>query len=127
MSERPLRILIMEDEPDSNKLYCIMVRDMGHEPVPCFRSEDAWERLQSEPIDLAILDIEMKRSQFDGIEVCRRIREHDRLADLPICVITGFLDHLRAQASFDAGTNAYIVKPFDLQELESKVRELIDR
>lgn len=127
MPERPLRILIMEDRPDSNQLYSIMVRDMGHEPVPSFRSEDAWARLQAEPIDLAVLDIEMQGSQFDGIELCRRIREHDRLADLPICIITGHLEHPKAQASFNAGANAYIVKPFDLQELESKIRELVNR
>jgi DNA-binding response OmpR family regulator len=78
----------------------------------------------TQPFSAIVLDI--KLPGLDGMEVCRRLRKDARLAT-PIIMLTardGLSDKL---AGFDAGADDYLVKPFDLPELEARLRSLIRR
>jgi len=115
-----MKILIAEDEPVSRCLLEELLTDWGHEVVACADGLAALERLQGgDAPKLGILDWQMPG--MDGVEVCRRLRamptgQPAYLILLTVrqgkdCIITGL----------EAGTNDYISKPFDVDELRARV------
>jgi DNA-binding response OmpR family regulator len=78
----------------------------------------------TQPFSAIVLDI--KLPGVDGMEVCRRLRKEARLAT-PIIMLTARDSLPDKLAGFDAGADDYLVKPFDLPELEARLRSLIRR
>lgn len=119
---QPKRILIIEDEPEANRYFETALQAEGYVAVGVLSGREGLAKLEEEPFDLVLLDIMMQ--DLDGIETCRRIRQTPRWQGLPICMITASVDVEKVVTSFKAGANGYIVKPFDLDELLSKISEL---
>jgi two-component system OmpR family response regulator len=118
-----MRILIVEDDP---ALADGLVRSLGQSgyAVDCATNgERANTMLQDEVYDLAILDLGLP--QLDGTEVLRRLRQ--RGGKTPVLVLTArdaVEDRVRG---LDLGADDYMTKPFNLVELEARVRALIRR
>ncbi len=72
------------------------------------------------PVDLALLDIIMH--EMDGVEVCARIRNDPRYADLPIIMVTSLVDMDSLSNAFVAGATDYVTKPLNRIELVARVR-----
>lgn len=116
------RILIIEDEPEANRYFVTAMQAEGYAAHGVLSGKEGLEALAAAPYDLVLLDIMMQ--DLDGIETCRRIRQNPSLQHVPICMITASVDVEKVVTSFKAGANGYIVKPFDLDELLSKIQEL---
>lgn len=107
-----LKILI--DTITAMKLSCIAVQS-GHE---------ALERLQRSPKpDLVLLDLMMPG--ISGLEVCRSIRSLHSLSELPVLMLTASGQWSDMSASFNAGANDILQKPFELAELRARVQSLL--
>ena len=119
-----MRILLVEDEADANRYYSLALKAEGMAVDGVFNGADALAALDGAEYDLVLLDIMM--SGIDGIETCRRIRQVLQLAELPICMITASMDVEKVVSAFQVGANGYIVKPFDIDELLSKINELTE-
>ena len=72
--------------------------------------------------DVIILDVVMP--QMSGLTLCRQLRRHPRLADVPILLVTGLDDGESRLAGIQAGADDFIVKPFDAMELRAQVRTI---
>ncbi len=125
MADASKHILIIEDEVDANLFMETALQAEGYATKGVFSGHEGLAQLDRQDFDLILLDIMMQ--ELDGIETCRRIRAHERGATLPICMITASVDVEKVVASFQAGANGYIVKPFELDELLNKIRELTER
>lgn len=119
-----MKILLVEDEEDANRYYRLALKAEGYDVTGVFSGAEALEALERDRFDLMLLDIMM--SGLDGIETCRRVREKLPADHLPICMITASMDVEKVVAAFQTGANGYIVKPFDIDELLSKIHELTD-
>jgi two-component system response regulator RpaA len=86
---------------------------------------DALEKSLRQPPDLILLDMAMP--EMDGIEVCRRLRADPLTAVIPILFLTVSKDIKSKSDGFNAGADDYLVKPFDLQELNLRVKALLRR
>jgi two-component system cell cycle response regulator len=116
-----MRILIADDDDVSRlALKALLSRD-GYDVTAVSDGTQAWEVLQSEdPPRLAILDWLM--DEMDGLEVCRRVREHPGLRDMYLIFLTSRGDQNHIVAGLHAGANDYVTKPFDRHELLARVR-----
>ena len=120
-----MRILIVEDEsPIANGLKFNFEQE-GFEAVIAPDGPSALKHFESKEnrIDLVVLDLMLPG--MSGYAACRRIRERDQY--VPILVLSArTLSEDKAQA-FDVGTDQYMTKPFELPELLSRVRNLLER
>lgn len=118
-----MRILIAEDDPVLSDGLRRTLRQSNYEAECVASGEEADARLGSQTYGLVILDLGLP--QVDGLEVLRRLRA--RGSRTPVLILTA-RDRLEDRvAGLDIGADDYLVKPFQLAELEARVRALIRR
>jgi two-component system phosphate regulon response regulator PhoB len=119
----PRRILVVEDDKvTATLLHHRLVRD-GYEVKDFLNGEDALDWALQEPFDLAILDV--KVPGMDGFELLERLRRIERLADVPIVMLTGMGRESDVIRGLELGANDYMLKPFSPTELLARVRRLL--
>ncbi|MEG3438518.1 response regulator [Pannus brasiliensis CCIBt3594] len=118
-----MRILLVEDDKNLAKVLTDFLEKHNYLIDTSADGELAWEMISLLPYDLILLDVMLPK--LDGIHLCRRLREHDRT--VPIMLITARDSVADKLIGLDSGADDYLVKPFDLQELLSRVRILSRR
>ena len=134
MTEDPVEILLVEDDPNdvemtlhafkeinlANRLQ--VVRD-GAEALDFIFGEGpfAYRRLDDHP-KVILLDVRLPR--VDGLEVLRRIKADPRTRTIPVVVLTSSPDERTMVESYQLGVNSYIVKPVDFEQFAESVRSL---
>lgn len=119
----PIRILAVDDEPDLRSLLRILLQSKGFQIDEAASGEEAVSMvLGHAPYDLVIMDIMMPG--IDGVEACRRIREH---SSVPMLFLTARGRMEDKQQAYVSGGDDYLVKPFASGELLLKVESLLRR
>jgi len=116
-------ILVVDDEPGVATLVERRLGNEGHEVVVAGQGAQALRLMQDRRPDLVILDIIMPGT--DGIEVCRRMRRSPGLCLVPILFLTKKDTVEDRIEGFRAGADDYLGKPFNLRELELRVRAIL--
>jgi putative two-component system response regulator len=122
-AEWPARILIADDEATIRELLCRILEPAGYEVIEAANGREAIALGEREHPDLFILDVSMPGT--DGIEVCRVIKGDPASRLTPVIHVTGQTardDRLRA---LQAGSDEFVAKPFDVEELLIRVRSLL--
>ncbi len=121
--ERGMHILVAEDNPNLAEGLVRSLRKSGYAVDHVQNGEAADAALDANEFGLLILDIGLPRRS--GLDVLRRLRS--RKSAMPVLILTA-LDSLTDRvAGLDAGADDYLAKPFELAELEARVRALIRR
>jgi two-component system KDP operon response regulator KdpE len=116
------RILVAEDEVALRDFITRNLRARGFEVVEAGNGLEAMAQWEREQPHLLILDIMMPH--MDGLEVCRRVREHSAV---PIIVLTALDAESDKVAALDLGADDYLTKPFGVEELLARVRAVLRR
>lgn len=119
------RILIVEDEPNTAEMLRIYFESLGYEVETAGTGTQAVEVAKQTVPDLVLLDIRLP--DIDGYEVCRRLRGQRRTAHIPVVFLTERRERLDKLAGLELGAVDYITKPFDVQELRLRVRNILRR
>ncbi len=122
MTVRAKRILLAEDEEALRDFVSRNLRARGFEVLEASNGLEAMAMWEKEHPHLLILDIMMPR--MDGLEVCRRVREHSAV---PIIVLTALDAESDKVAALDLGADDYLTKPFGVEELMARVRAVLRR
>ncbi|WP_428562140.1 MAG: ATP-binding protein [Solidesulfovibrio sp. DCME] len=123
--QRPLHLLLAEDNPMNVRLARALLARLGHTLTVAGSGREAIERLAVEACDAVLMDVEMP--EMDGLEATRRIRAGaagDDRRNVPIVAMTAhalssFRDRCR-----EAGVNAFVAKPVDFGELADVLRAI---
>jgi PleD family two-component response regulator len=123
-----MRILVVDDQEDSRDLTEGALLSAGYTGI--LTAASGWEALkaldvgrttdENPPVDVVLLDVVMP--EMDGIEVCARIRNDPRYADLPVIMVTSLDDMNSLANAFVAGATDYVTKPLNRIELVARVR-----
>jgi sigma-B regulation protein RsbU (phosphoserine phosphatase) len=115
-----MKVLIAEDDQVSRHLLQVKLSRWGYDVLVTSDGNEAWQALQQENApQLAILDWMMPG--VDGIDICRRVREHSRLQSMYIILLTTRDDQKDIIEGLQAGADDYITKPFESEELHARV------
>jgi len=116
------RALIVDDEANIRELVGVYLRTAGFTVDEAADGGEALKLVGRGAYDVVILDIMLPG--IDGVEVCRRIREHSAV---PIIMLTARDSDLEKVAALEIGADDYITKPFSAPEMVARVRALIRR
>jgi DNA-binding response OmpR family regulator len=116
------RVLIAEDEPAIADSVAYALRGEGFEVDTVTDGESALDAARADGYDVLLLDLMLP--DVSGMEVCRRLRAESAI---PIVMITARTAEVDRVVGLDAGADDYVVKPFSMPELISRVRALLRR
>lgn len=119
-SEHQLTVLVIEDHPDQRDLLAIVLKREGYRVITAGNGVEALEKLQQEPVHIALSDIMMPK--MDGFELINRIRSDSTLKNLYVILITARIQEGDRVRGLDLGADDYITKPFSFSELLARVR-----
>ena len=115
-----MRILVVEDQRDMNRLMVRTLTKAGYSVDGCFDGEEALDYLLGAEYDGIVLDVMMPR--LDGYELLRRLREGG--VDTPVLMLTARDAVADRVKGLDLGADDYLVKPFDFDELLARIRAM---
>ena len=118
-------VLVVDDEVDVTNMISRSLMMGGFEVMVAHRGADALQLTRQRTPDLFILDIMMPG--MNGIDVCRHVRANPELRAVPILFLTARHEIEDKIDGFEAGADDYLTKPFDLREMELRVRALLRR
>jgi len=119
---KPVKVLVIEDDPDICELITLYAEKSGYIVTVANNGMKGLEMVYDNPPDLVILDIMLP--EMDGWEVCQEIR---RFAKTPIIMLTGKGENHDKLKGFALGTDDYLVKPFDPNELMARSKAVLRR
>ena len=115
------KLLVVDDEFDIVNMLRDYFEMSGYDVLTALSGAEALEKLRLQP-DMILLDINMP--DMDGLEVCKRIRNH---VSCPILFLTARVDDTDKITGFRVGGDDYVVKPFSLDELGARVEAHLRR
>lgn len=118
----PIRILIVEDDREINRLIATTMEKEGYGVISAFTGWEAVSALDSAPYQLVILDLMLPG--LDGYEVLRRIREK---GNVPVLILSAKSDEVDKVLGLGLGADDYLTKPFSIAELVARVKAQLRR
>ena len=115
------KVLVAEDSPVNQEVIRGMLEFLGHEVDVACDGETALSMMRTNVYDLVLMDIQMP--DIDGVEVMNRYRGDLDECSVPIVAITANALMGDAEKYIDLGMDGYISKPFELRDIESKLRD----
>ena len=116
-----MKVLVVDDEPLARLVLQTAVERLGHEWTAAENGEAGWERFTADQPDVLVTDLLM--SGMHGLELCRRVREHDsshgRYTYVILATVLG--DREDVVRGMEAGADDYLVKPVELFDLQSRL------
>ncbi len=114
-------IMVIDDVLDAGILIKKILERKGHNVVVFTEEEDAVEHVKNNKVDLAILDIKLKK--MSGVELLEELRKID--PELKVIMLTGYPTMETAQESLRLGASEYLLKPIDIEELTEKTEHTL--
>ena len=114
------RVLIVEDDENIRQLLKLTLASFNYELVDFENGKDAYDYLQNNKVDLAILDLMLPG--MNGYDILKFIRSKATLKDLPVIILSAKDKELDKIMGLDLGADDYLTKPFSVEELLARIR-----
>jgi DNA-binding response OmpR family regulator len=118
-----MKILMVDDDPSLVKMITFLLKDEGYDVISTATGTEALQILQQQWVDMVILDIMLPRG-MDGFEICRRVRETNRVPIIMLSAKGSTEDRVRGLLD---GADDYLPKPCEPAELLARVKALARR
>src|SRR5690625_7557791 len=117
-----ITILIVDDDPHIRELLHLYLQKEGYRSLEAVDGQEALNLLEVERVQLASVEIMMPN--VDGYELCKEIRQY---YDIPVIMLTAKGEIADKEKAYIAGTDDYVVKPFEPREVLFRIRALLRR
>lgn len=117
------RVLVVDDEPNIVLSLEFLMKRAGFEVAVARNGAEALQALDATPPDLLLLDVMMP--EFDGYEVCGRIRARPEWAATKIIMLTARGREQERARGLALGADAYVTKPFSTRDLVEQVKQML--
>ena len=118
------KVLIAEDEPDIRELVKLTLAFHGFEVVAAEDGQRAVELAQEGDFALILMDVLMPR--MTGYEACREIKKMERYRETPVVFLSAKGQESEVKEGLSAGATAYMLKPFDADELIETLNAVLE-
>ncbi len=118
------KILVVDDTPPMVELLRCALSDAGYATGCAASGEEALRKVRRSRPDLIVLDLVLPG--ISGFSVLEELRADSATSWIPIVVITGMPGAIPRMAGLEMGADAYFNKPFDVSQLVSRVKDLLD-
>lgn len=127
LSSQPnrVRLMIVEDDPDTLEMLRATLEARGFQVIPCESAAETLEVAPGKSVDLIISDIGMP--EMDGFNLIRQLRSIEGYQNIPAIALSGYASQTDAKAALAAGFNAHVSKPVDPAELIIMVNGLLEK
>ena len=119
------KILVVDDDLAINELIKVNLELCGYKVIQAFDGTRGFALCKQENPSLVILDVMMP--EVDGFTVAQRIRKNEETKNTPILMLTALSQLNDKVNGFNIGVDDYLVKPFEMEELQVRVRALLKR
>jgi CheY-like chemotaxis protein len=116
------KILVVDDDVTVTQLLKMLLTMEGHQPTALNDSTQTLDVVGLLQPDLITLDLMMPG--LTGFEVCELLHQHPTFSSIPILIISARDDTESMERAFQAGATAYLAKPFGVDSLTEKIKEL---
>ncbi len=114
---------MIEDEPNISKLISFILENNGYEVLQAYIGLEGIEMAKKELPKMIILDVMMPK--MDGFEVAQELKKEELTKDIPILMLSSAAQYRDKVKGLESGAMDYLTKPFDKDELLSKINEYI--
>jgi two-component system, OmpR family, phosphate regulon response regulator PhoB len=116
-------VLVVDDEPVIRALVRASLEHSGWQVREAVDGEEALAASTRDRPDVILLDAALPK--VPGIEVCRRLRQVADTSDIPVVLLSGFIDEAQAEAAQQAGATGFVAKPFTPSELIEEIEQVV--
>ncbi|OIR03110.1 hypothetical protein GALL_148880 [mine drainage metagenome] len=116
-------ILIVDDSASLRQVVHLTLKSAGYEVIEACDGKDALTKLDGKKVHLIISDVNMPN--MDGISLLREVKKHPNYKFTPVIMLTTEAGETRKQEGQAAGAKAWVVKPFQPQQMLSAVAKLV--
>lgn len=117
------RVLVVDDNQANLELLQACLEELDCETIAAFSGREALQVVKKQPPDLILLDVMMP--QMSGFEVCRRIKNDPKTAEIPIIMVTALNELGDIERGIDSGTDDFLSKPVNKWELITRVKTML--
>lgn len=123
MEKKPAKILLVDDEPDIIKTTKMGLELCGYAVVTAADGQEAIDAVYREKPNLLIID--MMLPKFNADQVIRMLKNDEQYKNIPIILITALSQKNEEESIQKLNINCRMIKPFDLNELRTKIKVLL--
>jgi len=126
-SSQKAQILIIDDDEKLLKLVSDTLQDVGYQTVIFTTSDEAFSFLQSHTPDMIVSDINLETSTMGGFTFYEKVREIERLHEIPFIFLSGLTDEVLVRTGKELGVDDYLTKPFSEENLIATIKGKLKR
>lgn len=116
-------ILVVDDDEIMRNALKRILENEGYKVILAVDGLELSKILETSRLDLILLDVNLP--WVDGYELCRLIKDHHGLKDVPLVLVSARKSKDDIQSGFDAGCNDYVTKPFDIDYMTGVVNKML--
>lgn len=120
--EKKTKILVVDDDSGIGEMLQTLLEFYGFQVTVTEKPGETEEIIQKKDIDLVLLD--MLISGVNGTDVCARLRKNEETEEVPVLMMSAL--HDAGSKCREAGANDFIAKPFEMEELITKINEILE-
>lgn len=115
-------LLVVDDDDEIRELLCDYLSENGDRVLAAADGTQMWQQLQSQPVDLVVLDVMLPGE--DGLSLCRQLQSRPGLSVIMLSAKGSAMDRI---IGLEVGADDYVAKPFEPRELVARIKAVLRR